>query len=57
VRRSYQEDEDYRPAATAAGSAEPFMRPDHRAKRHPKPRYCRGRFALRWVRGAKVEGE
>lgn len=42
------EQEDYRPRQ-AAGSVEPFVKPDYKAKRHPKPRNvdCRGRFALR----------
>lgn len=38
--------EDY---ALVVSSAEPFQKPDHRAKKHPRPRNvdCRGRFALR----------
>ncbi|MBB2819044.1 UNVERIFIED_ORG: hypothetical protein GGD59_002289 [Rhizobium esperanzae] len=48
-RRILQHDDDYAPVAIAAGSVEPFRKPDHKAKRHPKPRNvdCRGRFALR----------
>jgi hypothetical protein len=46
--------EDYRPRQ-AAGSVEPFARPDYKSKRHPRPAPrnidCRGRFALR--RGQK----
>jgi hypothetical protein len=30
--------EDYIPT-NAAGSAEPFARPDHKSKRHPRPRH------------------
>lgn len=30
-------DHDYTPT-NVAGSAEPFARPDHRSKRHPRPR-------------------
>lgn len=48
-RRVFRNDDDYAPAAVACGSVEPFRKPDHKAKRHPKPRNvdCRGRFALR----------
>lgn len=39
-------EEEYVPAAVAAGSAEPFRRADHKAKRHSRPRgghVCRRR--------------
>lgn len=46
-------------AAIVAGSVEPFRRPDHKAKRHPKPRNvdCRGRFALRHQKPGRVLAE
>lgn len=59
-RRVFQtDDNDYAPAAVACGSAEPFRKPDHRAKKHPKPRNvdCRGRFALRHQKPGRVFAE
>jgi hypothetical protein len=55
--RRYTE-EDYAPAMIA-GSAEPFRKPDHRAKKHPRPRNvdCRGRFALRHQKPGRVLAE
>ncbi|MBY3543621.1 hypothetical protein HFN71_28465 [Rhizobium laguerreae] len=46
-------------AGTCAGSVEPFRKPDHKAKRHPKPRNidCRGRFALRHQKPGRVLAE
>ncbi|MBY5553773.1 hypothetical protein J0664_05820 [Rhizobium leguminosarum] len=45
--------------AATAGSVEPFRKPDHKAKRHPKPRNvdCRGRFALRHQKPGRVLAE
>ena len=37
MRRSV-EDHDYAPLAQAAGSVEPFRKPDHKSKKHPRPR-------------------
>lgn len=48
-------DEDYAPALVV-GNAEPFRKPDHRAKKHPKPRskHCRGRVAFRSDKPGRV---
>ncbi|MGO8211888.1 hypothetical protein ACC782_33950 [Rhizobium ruizarguesonis] len=45
--------------APTMGSVEPFRKPDHKAKRHPKPRNvdCRGRFALRHQKPGRVLAE
>ncbi|MBY3263828.1 hypothetical protein HFO15_19570 [Rhizobium laguerreae] len=45
--------------SACAGSVEPFRKPDHKAKRHPKPRNvdCRGRFALRHQKPGRVLAE
>lgn len=45
--------------SVCAGSVEPFRKPDHKAKRHPKPRNidCRGRFALRHQKPGRVLAE
>ncbi|MBX4941126.1 hypothetical protein [Rhizobium binae] len=57
--RRFIEQEDHVPLAFAAGSVEPFRKPDHKAKRHPKPRNvdCRGRFALRRQKPGRVLAE
>ncbi|WP_100772655.1 hypothetical protein [Rhizobium sullae] len=61
--RRFLQDDEYAPTAAACGSAEPFRKPDHRAKKHPRPRNvdCRGRFALRRPKVGRVlaslEGE
>lgn len=33
----YGTDADYTPSATAAGSTEPFRKPDHKSKKHGRP--------------------
>ncbi len=58
-RRVFLNEDDYAPITFAAGSDEPFRKPDHKAKRHPKPRNtdCRGRFALRSKKPGRVFAE
>lgn len=52
-------EDDYRPTAVCAGSAEPMRRADYKAKKHPRPRNvdCRGRFALRHQKPGRVLAE
>ncbi|NNH56959.1 hypothetical protein HLI01_09075 [Rhizobium laguerreae] len=57
--RRFIDPEEHTPAVIADGSVEPFRKPDHKAKRHPKPRNvdCRGRFALRHQKPGRVLAE